>query len=331
MELVDEQDQVRVVLRLVDDGLETLFEVAAVFRARDDGRDVQGEDLLLRQGGGDLARGDTEGDTLDDGGFADAGVADEHRVVLLAPAENLDDPGDLHVPADDRIELPLAGRLRQVMTELADIEFLLFRFALGRHLFLVFPGGTDLRLLRLVEQAFVLEVGEDAAVVDAMVAEEDLAVTLRRPAEREEQVVRGGLRAFQSRRLHHRDAQDVLGQAGEIDVVQFVVGDGRAREDAAVDEGLQFRGVDPEPLQGAERRVLLMADDAEEQVVGPDAVAAGPHGLLPGVFDDAVEFFRNFDFHIAWFLPAKIRNPPEYPASFFGVVLRACACIIHGR
>src|SRR5690606_41349458 len=54
---------------------------------------------------GDIARDDALGETLDDGGLADAGFADQHGVVLGAAREHLADPADLGVAADDWVEL----------------------------------------------------------------------------------------------------------------------------------------------------------------------------------------------------------------------------------
>ena len=55
---------------------------------------------------------------FDDGGFADAGFADKHGVVLRAAAEHLDGAADLLGTADDRVELALARLLRKVLTVL---------------------------------------------------------------------------------------------------------------------------------------------------------------------------------------------------------------------
>ena len=57
---------------------------------------------------------------FDDGGLADAGLADEHRVVLRAAAQHLDDAPDLLVAPDDRVELALAGVLGEVAPELLE-------------------------------------------------------------------------------------------------------------------------------------------------------------------------------------------------------------------
>ena len=51
---------------------------------------------------------------FDDGGLADAGLADQDRIVLGAARQHLDDAADLLVAADDRIELALARELGEV-------------------------------------------------------------------------------------------------------------------------------------------------------------------------------------------------------------------------
>ena len=289
VELVDEQDQVGVRLGLLDDGLEALLEVAAVFGAGHHRGDVQRQDAFLREGGGDVPGGDPEGDALHDGGLAHAGLADEHRVVLLAPPEDLDHAGDLHVTPHDRVQLPFAGRFREVVAELLEVDALVLgRLALFSLLLAVALGGLLLLLLDL-QQALGLHEREHPAVVHAAAAEEGLAVAVRGAAQGEQEVVRGRLRALQPGGFHHRDAQDVLRLAGEVDVVDFGVGDGLVGEDPAVDEGFQLGRLDAEPLQHLESGVLLVADDPEEEVVRADAVAAGAHRLFAGVFDDAVQ------------------------------------------
>ena len=54
------------------------------------------------------------GQALDDGRLAHARLADEDRVVLGAAGQHLDDPADLLVAPDDRVDLPLAGQRGQV-------------------------------------------------------------------------------------------------------------------------------------------------------------------------------------------------------------------------
>ena len=57
---------------------------------------------------------DALGQALDDGGLADAGLADEHGVVLGAPRQHLDHAPDLGVTPDDGVEPTVLGRLGEV-------------------------------------------------------------------------------------------------------------------------------------------------------------------------------------------------------------------------
>ena len=61
-----------------------------------------------------VAVDDAQRQTFDDGGLADAGFADQHRVVLRAARQNLDRAADLLVAADDGIELARPRRLGEV-------------------------------------------------------------------------------------------------------------------------------------------------------------------------------------------------------------------------
>ena len=61
-----------------------------------------------------LALDDLAGKALRDGGLADAGIADEERVVLLAAAQDLDRALDLRLAADQRIDLAVLRLLVEV-------------------------------------------------------------------------------------------------------------------------------------------------------------------------------------------------------------------------
>ena len=52
-----------------------------------------------------IAGDDPLGQPFDDGGLADARLADQRRVVLGAPRQDLHDPVDLGCPPDERTEL----------------------------------------------------------------------------------------------------------------------------------------------------------------------------------------------------------------------------------
>ena len=114
MDLVDEHDGVRVRLDLLDDLLQALLEIAAVAGAGEQRAHVEGEDGGVLQDLRHFALDDLAGEALGDGGLADAGIADEERVVLLAAAEDLDGALNLGLAADQRVDLALLGLLVQV-------------------------------------------------------------------------------------------------------------------------------------------------------------------------------------------------------------------------
>src|SRR5207253_8933199 len=86
--------------------LQALLELAPELGAGDERAHVERDDALVLEALGDVARDDAAGEPFDDRGLADAGLADEHRVVLGAPREHLDDAPDLVVTADHGVELP---------------------------------------------------------------------------------------------------------------------------------------------------------------------------------------------------------------------------------
>ncbi len=115
VQLVDEQDDLALgVLDLLEHGLQPLLELAPVLGARDERAQVERDDLAVLEALGHVAAHDPLGQSLGDGRLADARLTDEHRIVLGASGEHLDDPPDLLVPADDRIELARAGVPGQV-------------------------------------------------------------------------------------------------------------------------------------------------------------------------------------------------------------------------
>ena len=114
MDLVDEHDGVRVRLDLLDHLLQALLEIAAVAGAGEQRAHVEREDGGVLEHLRHLARDDLAGQAFGDGGLADAGIADEQRVVLLPAAEDLDRALDLGLAADQRVDLAVLRLLVEV-------------------------------------------------------------------------------------------------------------------------------------------------------------------------------------------------------------------------
>ena len=120
VQLVDEDDDVRIVGQLLHDRLEALFELTAILGAGHDQRDVEREDPLVGEEVRHVAVDDLLRQTLDDGRLAHARLADQHGVVLRPAAEHLLHPLELVLAADQRIELVLHRRFGEVAAELGE-------------------------------------------------------------------------------------------------------------------------------------------------------------------------------------------------------------------
>src|SRR5690625_5736934 len=94
----------------------TLFPYTTLFRS------VQGDQLLAAQGVGDVPFDDATCQPLDDGGLADARLADQHGVVLGAAREHLDHAADLGEP----------GRSEEHTSELQSRGQLVWRLLLAK-------------------------------------------------------------------------------------------------------------------------------------------------------------------------------------------------------
>src|SRR5829696_7854174 len=112
VQLVDKDDLRFGVLRyLVYDLLQTLLELAPVLGTSDHAREVQRQHPPTGESLGHLVVDHPLGDALDDGGLADAGVSDEHGVVLCTPGQHL--YGGLYLVGtpDDRVQLAFSRHL----------------------------------------------------------------------------------------------------------------------------------------------------------------------------------------------------------------------------
>ncbi len=132
VQLVDECDDLTFgVGDLLEYRLQPLLELAPVLGAGEHRRDVERDQPLALQPLRHVAVGDARRQPFDDGGLADAGLTDQHRVVLGAPRQHLDAPADLLVAADDRIDLALGRSSGEVLAVLLQRGELLLRVLIG--------------------------------------------------------------------------------------------------------------------------------------------------------------------------------------------------------
>ena len=115
VQLVDEHDDLALgVGDLLQHGLQPVLELTAVLGAGDHRGEIERDHAAVLQSLGHVAGDDPLRESLGDRGLADAGLADQHGVVLGPAREDLDHAADLVVAADHRVELALRGGLGQI-------------------------------------------------------------------------------------------------------------------------------------------------------------------------------------------------------------------------
>ena len=99
-----------IVGQLLQHRLQPLLEIAAVLGAGEQRAHVERIDLVVLQQLGHVALVDAAREALGDRGLADAGLADQQRIVLAPAAQHLDDALELVLAADQRIDLAGLGQ-----------------------------------------------------------------------------------------------------------------------------------------------------------------------------------------------------------------------------
>src|SRR3954471_18960439 len=267
VQLVDEDDDVRVVGQFLHDRLEALFELAAVFGAGDDQRDVEGEDPLVGQKVRHVAVDDLLRQPLDNRGLADAGLADQHGVVLGAAAEDLLHAFELVLAPDQRIELVLHRRLGQVAAELGEQRRLLD------------PGQRRL----LVEQLDdILAHGVEAHPFFHQDRRRDRTFLAQ---DAEQQVLGADVVVQQPIGLFGRELQDALGFRAERNLDRGR--DFLAKHGPSLDFLPDILERQVRARENAAREALSFANQAKEEVLGFDRNATQLAGFVAGKEEDS--------------------------------------------
>src|ERR1051325_9221216 len=263
VELVDEQDDAIVRVRdLLQHSLQPVLELAPELGAGDKRAEIERDDALFLQAFGNVAAHDPLGEALGDRGLAHARLADQHRVVLGAPREHLDDAPDLVVAADHRVELAGAPRRGEVTTVLAKRLVLVLRAVVG-HALAAADGGERLEQ-RLERHARARERALGG-------------VRVRRVGERNEQVLDAhelvlqplgvGLGALE-------DAPQILSQ------VRRAALHARQARERRLARPRERRGIDAELLHHRGEGAAALGEQRGEQVLGAEllvrAVARDP-------------------------------------------------------
>src|SRR5437764_7031574 len=121
MQLIDENDVLRIVDQLAHDLFQALFELAAIFRAGHNQTNVERKNALVFEERRNFTAHDALRQTFDDGSLADAWFADENRIVLSAATKDLNHALDFIVSSNQRIEPIVGSVFCQVARELEQV------------------------------------------------------------------------------------------------------------------------------------------------------------------------------------------------------------------
>ena len=137
-----------VVLQLLHHALQALFEVAAIARAGQQRAHVEREDRRVGQNFRHLLFIDLARQAFGDRRLANARIADQQRIVLLAAAEDLDRAQHFRLAPDQRIDLAFLGLLVEVHAVGGERFAALLHHALAVFAFLArrAPGAAAPRL-----------------------------------------------------------------------------------------------------------------------------------------------------------------------------------------
>ena len=118
--LIDEEDDIGVFLQLIEYRAQALLELSAILGAGHHGSHVEHHYTLVEEDARHLLLYDAQCQSLYDGRFAHARLADEHGIVLLAAAQNLCNAFNFLFASDDGVEFSFGSRLGHVYSKVVN-------------------------------------------------------------------------------------------------------------------------------------------------------------------------------------------------------------------
>ncbi len=277
VQLVDEEDDAAFVLRhFLEHGLQPLLELAAVLGAGQQARHVEHQHALVLQRLRHFAIDDALRQAFDDGRLADAGLADQHRVVLGAALQDLDRAADLVVAADHRVELAQAGALGQVEAIL--VERLALALGVLRIDILAAAHRLQRLFQRLAIEPGVLQQPAAIALVLGQGEEEHL---------RGDELVAGLLRFLVG------DVEQIGQIAADADLAAMAFDLGQAFERLGQLD-LQSAGIDPGARQQRGGAAVILIEQRQQQVLRLDELLIVADGQTLGVGNRLLELGSEF-------------------------------------
>ena len=238
----------------LEERFEAIFEFAAIFCAGDHGAEVHGDEPFVLERLGDVTADNAPRESFDDGGFADAGFADEDRIVFGAPRQHLHHAADFVIAPDDWIDFSLA----RGGGEVAAVFFERLKFVLG-----IWIGHT------LVSTQFAHNF-ENVVTTDFVGLEKLLESRAAFIEQAEEEML--GAEVF----IFHPLGFLAGGIEGTLEMVaqEKIAGTGAADFDAAIQFAGEFGGklleIRAEALQELRDEAVILLNECEKQMLAID-------------------------------------------------------------
>jgi len=129
MKLINKENHIPRTPNFIDDGLDALLKLPAIFRTGHHHRQIQHDQPLITKNLRHFMRGNPLSQTLDNSGLANARLTKQHRVIFRTPAKNLNQTLNLRLTPNHRVQLILRSQLRKVAAKTIQGR----SFALGPH------------------------------------------------------------------------------------------------------------------------------------------------------------------------------------------------------
>ena len=171
MKLINKEDDISLtLLHFLQNSFQTFLKLASVLGSRNKRAHVQRENLLILQAFRHITGNDPLSKALYCGGFANAGLADQNRIILSLTGQDPDNIADLRVTSDHRIQLLVPGFLHQILAVFVQSIISSFRIIAdnplvaphcGQRLKKTFPRNTKFRENLLHTWTWLLQQGQE--------------------------------------------------------------------------------------------------------------------------------------------------------------------------
>src|ERR1043166_6219530 len=122
MQLIDEDNVLRILDQLPHDLFQAFFELSAILGTGNDQADIERKNSFVLEERRYVATDDSLRETFNDSRLANTRFAYQNRIVFRAATENLNYPLDLVIAADQRIEPIVRGILSKISRELQQMR-----------------------------------------------------------------------------------------------------------------------------------------------------------------------------------------------------------------